>query len=191
VAQLLVVRCRNAGLIYKHKLMGFFSNLFGGGIKKHPERDDVFGVRRNDGEMKSAREQVMATLRGFITEVQNPVEGRRYLIKVELKEGKEVEHVWLEPVKWMNPGLAGILAVKPAFITKHKQGDVIAPMPDQRVRGLGPFLGKSNAPRAHCAGGKTIEPQIKKSARRRRLPKNDRADTNIESRKTATLHVAA
>jgi hypothetical protein len=30
----------------------------------------------------------------------------------------------------------------------------IAPMPDQRVRGLGPFLGKSNAPRAHCAGGK-------------------------------------
>lgn len=111
--------------------MGFFSSLFGRGITKHPERDDVVGVRRGDGEFKRAREQAMETLRGFIEEVQDPQEGTRYLVKVELTEGKEVEHVWLEPVRWLNPGLAGYLAVEPAFIKKHKMGDLITPLPAQ------------------------------------------------------------
>ena len=111
--------------------MGFLSSLFGRGLKKHPDRDDVIGVRSDDKEFKRAREQVMKTLRGFIEEVQNPKEGTRYLVKVELREGKEVEHVWLEPVKWINPGLVGILASEPAFIKKHKVGDLIKPLPDQ------------------------------------------------------------
>ena len=111
--------------------MGFFSSLFGGGLKKHPDRNDVVGVPRGDREFKRAREQVMATLRGFIEEIQSPMEGARYLLKVELKEGKDVEHVWLEPVKWINPGLAGILASEPAFIKGCKAGDLIKPLPDQ------------------------------------------------------------
>ena len=111
--------------------MGFLSSLFGGGFKKHRERNDVVGVPCGDREFKRAREQVMATLRGFIEELQNPREGTRYLVKVELKEGKEVEHVWLDPVKWINPSLAGILASEPAFIKSYKVGDLIKPLPDQ------------------------------------------------------------
>jgi uncharacterized protein YegJ (DUF2314 family) len=112
--------------------MGIFSSLFGGGIKKHPNRDDVFGVELSDSEMKQARKEVAETLSAFVHEIKEPPkEGRRFLIKVELREGTDVEHVWLEPVKWMSPGLAGVLAVKPAFIKKHQIGDVIRPMPDE------------------------------------------------------------
>ncbi len=114
-----------------HRVMGFFSSLFRRKIKKHPQRDDVVGIRDSDEEFKAARERAMATLRGFVEAVQRPEEGKRYLLKVELAEGNEVEHVWLEPVKWLNPGLAGVLAVEPLSIKKHKRGDVIAPRPSE------------------------------------------------------------
>ena len=56
---------------------------------------------------------------------------KRYLLKAVIMEGQDTEHVWLEPVKWNDPGLVGILAVDPITIKKHKKGDEITPQPEE------------------------------------------------------------
>ncbi len=84
-----------------------------------------------DKEMLAAQKKAFDTLKTFIEAIQDREDGKRYLLKVKLEEGDEVEHVWLEPVKWSDPGLLGILAVDPVAIKKHKKGDVIAPVPSE------------------------------------------------------------
>ena len=74
---------------------------------------------------KKARESLMT----FVRALGKREKGKRYLLKVTLKEGDTVEHVWLEPVRWNDPGLLGVLAVDPVEIKKHKKGDVIYPLP--------------------------------------------------------------
>lgn len=100
-------------------------------IEKHPDRKDVAGVDGEDKEMLAAQKKAFDTLKTFIEAIQDREDGKRYLLKVKLEEGDEVEHVWLEPVKWSDPGLLGILAVDPVAIKKHKKGDVIAPVPSE------------------------------------------------------------
>ncbi|MEM7147214.1 MAG: DUF2314 domain-containing protein [Verrucomicrobiota bacterium] len=98
---------------------------------EHPDRDDVTGVDGDDEEMVAAQKKALETLETFIEAIQNRDEEKRYLLKVRLEENEEVEHVWLEPVKWNDPGLLGVLAVDPVAIKKHKKGDVIAPLPSE------------------------------------------------------------
>lgn len=99
-------------------------------MKENPSRKNVAAIDREDPEMAAAQEKARASLITFVEAVQKPEQDKRYLLKVKLAEGDQVEHVWLEPVKWNDPGLSGILAVDPVAITKHKKGDVIAPMPE-------------------------------------------------------------
>lgn len=98
-------------------------------VKEHPDRKDVAGIDGEDREMIAAQEKARKSLMGFIEALQKREKNKRYLLKVKLEEGDKVEHVWLEPVKWNEPGLLGILAVDPVAIKKHKKGDVIAPSP--------------------------------------------------------------
>ena len=98
-------------------------------VKEHPERKDVAGIDGEDKEMLDAQEKALKTLKTFIEALQNRKEGNRYLLKVKITEKDEVEHVWLEPVKWNDPGLLGVLPADPVAIKKHKKGDVIAPLP--------------------------------------------------------------
>ena len=48
-----------------------------------------------------------------------------------LTEDATTEHVWLEPVRWANPGIEGILAVDRANLPSYKRGDLIRPVPDK------------------------------------------------------------
>ena len=98
-------------------------------LEEHPDRKDVIGVDGEDKEMVAAQKKALETLMTFIAALQNRDDAKRYLLKVKLEEGEEVEHVWLEPVKWNDPGLLGILAVDPVAIKKHKKGDIISPLP--------------------------------------------------------------
>lgn len=98
-------------------------------VKKHPTRGDVAGVEGEDPEMLDAQKKAQASLPHFVKAVQNREAGKRYHLKVKLSEGNDIEHVWLEPVKWNHPGLLGVLAVKPVAIKNKKRGDVIAPLP--------------------------------------------------------------
>lgn len=98
-------------------------------IIKLPGRDDVVGVDGDDGEMLEAQKKAQDSLMQFIRAIQKRAEGERYLLKVRLTEGDVVEHVWLKPVKWNDPGLIGILAVDPVTIKKMKKGDIVAPLP--------------------------------------------------------------
>lgn len=98
-------------------------------LQEHPDRKDVTGVDGEDKEMLAAQKKALETLKTFIAALQNLDDDKRYLLKVKLVEGDDVEHVWLEPVKWNDPGLMGILAVDPVAIKKHKMGDVISPLP--------------------------------------------------------------
>jgi uncharacterized protein YegJ (DUF2314 family) len=100
-------------------------------IEKHPTRDDVAGVDGEDKEMLEAQKKAQDTLMQFIKAIQKREVGKRYLLKVKLSEGEEVEHVWLEPVKWNDPGLLGILAVDPVALKKKKKGDTIKPLPSE------------------------------------------------------------
>lgn len=100
-------------------------------IEKHPTRDDVAGVDDDDKEMLEAQKKARESLMQFVKAIQKREEGKRYLLKVKLSEGKEVEHVWLEPVKWNDPGLLGILAVDPVALKRKKKGDRIAPLPGE------------------------------------------------------------
>jgi uncharacterized protein YegJ (DUF2314 family) len=100
-------------------------------IEKHPTRGDVAGVDGEDQEMLEAQEKAQDSFMQFIKAIQKREEGKRYLLKVKLSEGEEVEHVWLEPVKWNDPGLLGILAVDPVALKKKKKGDIITPLPSE------------------------------------------------------------
>ncbi|GEP40962.1 DUF2314 domain-containing protein [Brevifollis gellanilyticus] len=100
-------------------------------VKKHPEREDVAGIDSKDPEMIAAQKKARDTLMTFVRAIQRPEANKRYLLKVKITEGGETEHVWLEPVKWNDPGLLGRLAVEPVAIKKHKKGDIIAPLPDE------------------------------------------------------------
>ncbi|WP_159434743.1 DUF2314 domain-containing protein [Rubritalea squalenifaciens] len=98
-------------------------------LEKHPDREDVTGVDGEDKEMLAAQEKARKSLMTFVQSLQKRDKSKRYLLKVILEEDGETEHVWLEPVKWNDPGLLGILSVDPVAIKKHKKGDVIAPLP--------------------------------------------------------------
>ncbi len=100
-------------------------------IERHPTRDDVAGVDGEDKEMLEAQKKAQDSLMQFIKAIQKREEGKRYLLKVKLSEGEEIEHVWLEPVKWNDPGLLGILAVDPVALKKKKKGDTITPLPSE------------------------------------------------------------
>lgn len=100
-------------------------------ITEHDERKDVAGVDGENREMLAAQEKARETLKTFVDALEKRERDKRYLLKVRLEEGDEVEHVWLEPVKWDDPGLVGILAVDLVSIKKHKKGDVIAPLPSE------------------------------------------------------------
>ena len=98
-------------------------------MKEHPDRKDVDGIEREDPEMLAANKKARESLMTFVRALGKREKGKRYLLKVTLKEGDTVEHVWLEPVRWNDPGLLGVLAVDPVEIKKHKKGDVIYPLP--------------------------------------------------------------
>ena len=100
-------------------------------IKGHPERNDVAGIEAHDLEMIAAQKKARETLLEFTTAVQARENDKRYLLEAVIMEGQDTEHVWLEPVKWNDPGLAGILAVDPITIRKHKKGDEITPKPEE------------------------------------------------------------
>ena len=100
-------------------------------VEKHPTRDDVVGVDGEDKEMLEAQGKARDSLMRFVKAVQKREKGKRYLLKVKLSEGEAVEHVWLEPVKWNDPGLIGILAVDPVSLKTRKKGDTIAPRPSE------------------------------------------------------------
>ncbi len=100
-------------------------------LEKHADRKDVDGVDGGDAEMLAAQEKARESLGDFVEALKNRKDDQRYLVKVRLEEGDEVEHVWLEPVKWVEPGLKGILAVDPVAIKKYSKGDVIAPRPKE------------------------------------------------------------
>ena len=100
-------------------------------IKGHPERKDVAGIEAHDLEMIAAQKEARETLMEFTTAIQARENDKRYLLKAVIMEGQDTEHVWLEPVKWNDPGLVGILAVDPITIKKHKKGDEITPQPEE------------------------------------------------------------
>lgn len=100
-------------------------------VKEHPTRTDVVGMDGGDAEMLAAQKRARDTLKQFIEALQKRDKNKRYLLKVRLAEGENAEHVWLEPVKWNNPGLLGILAVDPVALKKKNKGDIIAPRPDE------------------------------------------------------------
>lgn len=95
-------------------------------------REDIVGVSDEDEEMNAAMEKARKTLPEFVKEIQKRDDKNKlYMIKVLISEGEHGEHVWLVPVKWMDPGLVGILASEPAKIKKVKKGDVIRPLPSE------------------------------------------------------------
>jgi uncharacterized protein YegJ (DUF2314 family) len=51
--------------------------------------------------------------------------GRSYAVKVPLREGDEVEHMWLAPTFVRPDTLSGILMGVPADLNDVKEGDVI------------------------------------------------------------------
>lgn len=59
-------------------------------VKKHPARDDVTGVDGEDKELLAAQRKAQESPMQFIKAIQKPEEGKRYLLKVKLSEGKEI-----------------------------------------------------------------------------------------------------
>ncbi|MGV3661981.1 MAG: DUF2314 domain-containing protein [Prosthecobacter sp.] len=100
-------------------------------MKEHPTRDDVTGIPSDDPELLAAYQKARDTLIHFVNALEKPDPQKRYLLKVKLIEGGQTEQVWLEPVRWMEPGLKGVLAVDPVFIKNYKKGDVIHPLPGE------------------------------------------------------------
>ena len=100
-------------------------------IKDHPDRKDVAGVRAQNKEMILAQKEAKKTLLSFVKSLENKDPEKRYLLKIRLKEGDKVEHVWLEPVRLFENKVQGILSVEPIYIEMYKKGDSITPLPSQ------------------------------------------------------------
>ena len=87
--------------------------------------------------MNEAMEKARETFGQFTKALKDMDDEKRYLLKMRIAEGDDVEHVWLEPVKLekqegeKSSGVVGVLAVKPFEIKKWKQGDVLRPKLDE------------------------------------------------------------
>ena len=92
---------------------------------------DVQGYPATDAVLTKAYSDARSTVQEFISQFGSPKPDYRYLVKVRIEAEGQVEHVWLEPVRYENGVFRGRIANAPVKITSIKKGDVVEAKPEE------------------------------------------------------------
>ncbi|MFB3388757.1 YegJ family protein [Flavobacterium sp. LAR06] len=85
---------------------------------------DIYGIKETDKEMNEAIEKANKTLADFNSALINPkIEVKA--LKVKFQNETDVEHIWINDVKFIDGKYSGILDNEPEYIKGHKIGDTI------------------------------------------------------------------
>lgn len=89
----------------------------------------VQGYTASDAELNKAYTDARSTVQDFISQLSSAKPDYRYLVKVRIEAEGNVEHVWLEPVRYENGNFRGSIANAPVKITSIKKGDAAEAKP--------------------------------------------------------------
>lgn len=92
----------------------------------------TFPVPADDVAMNSAMARARAEAQTFVERLRRPRAGDRdFSAKVAITEGDQVEHFWLQNVRYEHPALVGTLANDPELVRKYKFGEQVKVPADQ------------------------------------------------------------
>ena len=96
------------------------------------KRDSTINVAEDDPKMLAAIAKARETLPQFWAKFDHPGAGEEnFCLKVKIKDGKEVEHFWVEKLEKKNGKIFGSIANDPDLVHNVKLGDHIEiPEPD-------------------------------------------------------------
>lgn len=87
----------------------------------------VIMVPDHDPEMDAAIERARASVGTFISRLQAPAQGdANFAVKVPIRDGDQVEHFWLDDVRYANGVFNGKLGNEPEIVTGHKYGENVS-----------------------------------------------------------------
>ena len=98
--------------------------------KKSPS--NVTYVEDDDAKMNAAMAKARATVKQFIAVVKSPKPGQTGVaLKVPFKDGKHVEHMWVNTVRYDGKNFHGVLNNDPVQVKTVKIGDPVTVAPDK------------------------------------------------------------
>jgi uncharacterized protein YegJ (DUF2314 family) len=84
----------------------------------------VIMVPDDDPEMDAAMKQARASVGMFIARLQSPQKGDEYFsVKAPLRDGAQVEHFWLDDVRYDSDDFSGTLGNVPELLRGHTYGE--------------------------------------------------------------------
>jgi uncharacterized protein YegJ (DUF2314 family) len=99
---------------------------------QRPGNPDIVGVSGDDPEMNKAIDTSRKTVDQFITALKSPKPGQdHFTVKAKFGEGNNIEHMWIDPVRFDGAKFVGNLSNEPEFLKSPKLGDEVSVAKDQ------------------------------------------------------------
>ncbi len=93
---------------------------------------DAHYVTGSDPELSAARDQAEATVDQFIAALKNPTPSQSsFSIKLVVQDQDNIEHLWLNPVRYQDGSFYGTVNNAPITITTIRLGDEVGVVADQ------------------------------------------------------------
>jgi len=87
------------------------------------ERDELLLLPKNDPDMAAAMIKARATLAEFLATMKKPTASMRgFAVKVALREGKDLEYVWITPFEKKDGAFSGVVGNTPRAVRSVKRG---------------------------------------------------------------------
>jgi len=88
--------------------------------------DDTVAVSADDARMNAAIEKARSSLDSFIAALSAPKPSQsEFSVKVRVEDGKRVEHMWVNPVRYENGKFTGVINNDAELVRTVKLGDTI------------------------------------------------------------------
>ena len=95
-------------------------------VGEHLAKDEVTGVKKDDPKMAAAIQQARGSVDEFIKVLNSKDAAYHDLsIKVPLEDGEEVEHVWLDQLKFEGEKFSGVIANDLKMVKNFKMGQEV------------------------------------------------------------------
>jgi uncharacterized protein YegJ (DUF2314 family) len=113
-------------------LAGCSGDRDSGGTVKRPGQPPVTHVEDDDPKMLAAIDQARATADDFIRALNAPRTSQSdFSVKLPIKDGEEVEHMWITPVRHLNGRFVGAINNEPVSVRTVKMGDEVQVAKDE------------------------------------------------------------
>jgi uncharacterized protein YegJ (DUF2314 family) len=98
----------------------------GDGVVERPGEPAVYNVAADDAAMLAASAEARRTVAAFAPRLAAPVPGQSYAaVKVPLRDGEAVEHVWVSDLAYDGRTFRGRLGNTPVELSRRALGDTV------------------------------------------------------------------